>query len=214
MSPIPAVHATRVSPRNRIVRLASAAWRAELAVWVGLYRFIFRRIPIPPGASGFGSHRPIFTIMMVFIALSAVEISIIDLIVHPWPGIRIPMLISGIWGLTWMVGFTLGFLSSPHTVGPKGIIVRQGSGVEIVLDWDMIASVARDLDSTEKAPRVRDEASGRTVGLRMMNETNLLIELERPVTARLMRSQYEVDAIRLWADVAPAFLAATRTSIP
>ena len=198
----------------RVRRIAHLAIRAEIGVWQSLYRLIFRRPRVPAGASGFAYHSPVFTILMVFIVLSAVEIPIIDLIVHPWPWVRIPLLILGIWGLTWMIGLAAGFLTRPHAVGPEGIRVRQGAEVDIDLPWEAVASVERSRDVAEKAPKLRDEAHGRTLSLRMANETNILVVLEHPVTARLSGSQVTFDAVRLWTDDADGFLDAVRTHIP
>jgi hypothetical protein len=54
----------------------------EIGIWQSLYRFVFRRPRVPEGAVGFSYHRQVWTILMIFIGLSASEIPIIDLIVH------------------------------------------------------------------------------------------------------------------------------------
>ena len=200
---------------DRFVRLGRLVWRAEVAVWVSLYRFVFARPRVPKGATGFHYHAPVLTILVVFIVLSAIEIPIIDLIVHPWPWIRIPLLIAGIWGVTWMLGLLLGFVTRPHAVGPEGIRARSGADVDIDLPWDAVMSVARSRDVTDKAPKVRDEdPHGRTLALRIQNETNVLITLERPVVAKLGSDRHEIDALRLWTDDIDGFMAAVRTHIP
>ena len=199
---------------GRVRRLAKLAIRAEIGVWQSLYRWIFRRPRVPAGASGFAYHSPVFTILMIFIVLSAVEIPIIDLIVHPWPWIRIPLLALGIWGLTWMIGLAAGFLTRPHAVGPAGIRARQGADIDVDLPWEAVASVERSRDVAEKAPKLRDESHGRTLSLRMANETNILIVLERPLTTRLSGREVSFDAVRLWVDDVDGFLDAVRTHIP
>lgn len=199
---------------HRARRIAAIAWRAEIGIWQSLYRWIFRRPRVPEGASGFAYHSPVFTILMIFIVLSAVEIPIIDLIVHPWPWVRIPLLILGIWGLTWMIGLALSYLTRPHAVGPDGIRARVGADIDVDLPWDVVASVERSRDVAEKAPKVRDEEHGRTLSLRMANETNVLIVLEKPVRTRLSEQTVEIDAVRLWTDDVDGFLDAVRTHIP
>ncbi|KRA23341.1 hypothetical protein ASD65_02090 [Microbacterium sp. Root61] len=199
---------------DRTRKLAHAAWRAESAVWLSVWRFASRRPRVPAGATGFRYHSPILTILIVFIVLSAIEIPIIDLIVHPWPWVRIPLLILGIWGLTWMLGLLLGFVTRPHSVGPDGIRARFGPDIDVDLPWSAVASVERSRDIAEKAPKIRDEAHGRTLALRMQNETNILIVLERPVTARVAGTASDIDAVRLWADDPAGFLSAVRTHIP
>lgn len=206
--------APRRSLPQRIARIGRAAWRMELGVYKSLYRFVFRRPRVPAGASAFPYHSPVLTILMVFIVLSAIEIPIIDLIVHPWPWVRIPLLIAGIWGLTWMIGLLFGFFTRPHAVGPEGIRARYSSEVDIDLPWDAVLSVERSRDVEEKAPKVRDEPHGRTLALRMQHETNVLIVLEHPVTAHLGDDRYEIDAVRLWVDDIDGFMTAVRTHIP
>lgn len=205
---------TEIRVRSRLLRLARLAWRAEVGVWQSLYRWLFRRPRVPAGATAFAYHAPVMTILMVFIVLSAVEIPIIDLIVHPWPWVRIPLLVAGIWGLTWMIGLALSFLTRPHAVGPAGIRARAGADVDIDLPWDAVASVERSHDVVEKAPKLRDEQHGRTLSLRMADETNVLVVLERPVLARVSDRDVEIDAVRLWADDVDGFLQAVRTHIP
>lgn len=199
---------------SHVVRLARAAWRAEVGMWQGLYRWLFRRPRVPAGASAFSYHSPILTILVIFIVLSAVEIPIVDLIVHDWPWVRIPLLALGIWGVTWMIGLLLSYLTRPHAVGPEGIRARDGAHVDIDLPWEVVASVERARDVLEKAPKIRDEPHGRTLALRMQDETNILIVLERPVTARLGDTVVEFDAVRLWVDDSDGFLSAVRTHIP
>lgn len=215
-SPAPRPSATPARPpRRRAARRALAiAVRAEVGVWQSLYRWVFRRPRVPAGASAFAYHSPVLTILWIFIVLSAVEIPIIDLITHPWPWVRIPLLILGVWGLTWMIGMALGYVTRPHAVGPAGIRARFGADIDVDLPWDVVASVERSRDVAERAPKVRDEEHGRTLALRIANETNILIVLEKPVHARLSAGIVPVDAVRLWADDVDGFLSAVRTHIP
>ncbi len=199
---------------SRAAALARAAWRAEVGIWRSLYRWLFRRPRVPRGASGFTYHSPVLTILVIFIVLSAVEIPVIDLIVHRWPLVRIPLLALGIWGVTWMIGLLLGFLTRPHAVGPDGIRARYGADIDVDLPWEAVASVEKSRDVTEKAPKVRDEPHGRTLALRMQNETNVLVTLERSVRTRLGDTETDVDAVRLWVDDLDGFMTAVRTHIP
>lgn len=116
------------------------------------------------------------------------------------------MLIAGIWGLTWMIGLLCAMLMRPHTVGPDGIRARSGIELDVALAWGDIASVeiARRVDE-EKSPRVTDDGGRATLALRMANETNVLIELERPTRVRLpglapKGGEHLVQRVRLWAD--------------
>ena len=196
----------------RIIDAARGALHAELRVYSSIGRAITRRPAIPPGGTGLGYHRPVLTVLFIFIGLSAVEIPIFDLIVHRWPPVRITMLVIGIWGVTWMLGLLCAMLMRPHTVGPDGIRVRSGLEIDVAVSWNDIASIAvsRRVDEP-KQPRV----SGGEYSERMQNETNILIELERPTRIRLpglapKGGEHVVDSIRLWADEPRSFIAAAR----
>ena len=205
----------RRSPLGQVAYVARRAWTMEIGVWQSLYRFLFRRPRVPHGAVGFSYHRQVWTILMVFIGLSAVEIPIIDLIVHRWPVVRIAFLALGIWGLTWMIGLALGFVTRPHSVGPAGIRVRNGAETDLPLNWEDVESVglARQTDDA-KAPRITvDDEGRRTLWMRMQNETNIEVALERPVSLRLPSGSETVDAVRFWVDEPKEFLVEVRRHI-
>ena len=117
----------------------------------------------------------------MFVALSAVEIVVLDLIVRRWQHIRIPLLILSVWGLIYMLGLLFGMLTRPHAIGPAGIRARYGSEVDIPLPWDDIESVTRRKHALQnKQPKVTvDEDGEATLHLRMQNETNIEVQLTR-----------------------------------
>jgi len=208
--------AHEASTVQRAWAIAKRAVRMELAVYASIGRFIARRPSIERGGAGFGYHRPVLTVLIIFIVLSAVEIPIFDLIVHRWPAVRIPLLVLGIWGLTWMFGLLCAYLMRPHTVGPEGIRVRSGLETDVLLRWDDIASVARRPRVDEpKSPKIVETGDGadasRMLLLRINNETVIEIELERPTPVRLpgrgaTGGTQAVDAVRIWVDDPKAFM--------
>jgi len=211
--------AARPTLGARVRSWALRALRAELAIYASIARAVARRPALPAGAAGFSYHRPVLTILWIFIVLSAIEIPILDLIVHRWPVVRIAVLILGIWGLTWMIGVLCAMLMRPHTVGHEGIRARSGLEIDVPLAWDDIASVelARRADE-EKAPRIADEDGRATLALRMANETNILIALERPTVVRLpglapKGGDHLVEQVRLWADDQKALMRAVAQHI-
>jgi hypothetical protein len=208
---------TTAAPRRtfwpRVANLARRAWLMEIHGYQNAYRFVFRRPRVPAGAVGFSYHQPVMPILIVFIVVSAVEIVVVDLIVHWWwPAGRIPLLILGIWGVTFMLGMLFGMLVRQHAVGPDGIRVRSGSEVDIPLTWDDIYAVAlRRRTVQEKMPRVTVNDQGEaTLHLRMMNETNLEIRLEQPTPLKLPHGIETVSLVAFYADDPKAFLAEAR----
>lgn len=212
--------ATLLSIARRILGTFVRLLVIELRIYESIGRAVFRRPAIPVGASGFTYHRPLLTILMVFIVLSAIEIPIIDLIVHQWPGVRIFFLILGIWGLTWMIGLLCAFFVRPHTVGPEGIRVRESLEIDIPLTWDDIASVSRIQRVDEpKAARVTATDGGGVLALRIQDATNIEVALERPTIIRLpgrapKGGTHTVDVVRFWVDDSDGFLEAVRRHIP
>lgn len=210
-----------LSPLAKTWRFAVRALVVELRIYASIGRAIARRPTVPPGAEGFRYDKPVFTLLMIFIVLSAVEIPIVDLIVHRWPVVRIGFLILGIWGLTWMIGLLCAYLLRPHTVGPEGIRARDGLEIDIPLAWDDIAAVSRVHTVDEpKLRRVTTDAEGRSIlSLRMQDETNVEITLEGPTRVRLpgwapKGGEHDVEVVRLWVDDRDAFMAAVRRHIP
>ncbi len=188
-------------------------------MYTSIARAIARRPSIEVGGAGFTYHRPVRTVLWVFIALSALEIPIIDLIARNWPPVRIALLVLGVWGVTWMVGLLCAMLMRPHTVGPSGIRVRGGLEIDVPIPWGPIAFIAIDPRVDQpKTPRVTHDASDGSAEYaeRVQYETNILIELEAPLAIRLPGSAPahggapSVTSVRLWADDPRALLAAAR----
>ena len=195
--------------------LAKRATLAEIHSYQSIYRFAFRRPRVPTGARGFRYHQPVFAIMIVFITVSAVELVAVDLIVRRWTYVRIPLLVLSIWGLVWMLGFLFGMVTRPHAVGPDGIGVRYGAEVDLPLPWDTIDAVAVRKHRVEgRQPKVTvDEQGEATLQLRIGNETNLWIQLDRPREQRLPHGRETVRAIACYAEDPKAFLEEVRRYI-
>ncbi|WP_438855801.1 hypothetical protein [Agromyces sp. M3QZ16-3] len=211
--------APAASVARRVGGVAVRALKLELRIYASIGRLVARRPAIAPGAAGFGYHAPVVTILWIFIVLSAVEIPVLDLIVHRWPVVRIVVLVVGIWGLTWMFGLLAAYLMRPHTVGPEGIRVREGLETDVLLTWDDVASVARVKRIDEpKSPKITEVDGSRTLSLRMQHETAVAIELERPTLVRLpvaapKGGEQLVDEVRIWVDDVDGFMAAVRQHI-
>jgi hypothetical protein len=188
---------------------------AELHGYQSIFRFVFRRPRVPAGAAGFSYHQPVLATLVVFIAVSAVEMVVVDLIVRPWPHIRLPVLVLSLWGLVWMFGLLFGMLTRPHAVGSDGIRIRYGAGVDIPIPWDDVYSVTkRKRIVQERQPRVSiDDQGNATLHVRIANETNIDVQLERPAALRLPHGTETVSAVALYADQPAAFMDAVRRHI-
>lgn len=197
-------------PRTRWQLVAYWGRRAVLLeVWgyVSIFRYVLRRPKVPPGAAGFSYHRLVMPLLVAFIAVSAIELVVVDLLARRWPTVRITLLALGIWGLVWMFGLLFAFLTRPHAVGPAGIRVRSGAEVDIPLGWEIIDSVAMNRRVTQdKQPLVMADRDGEpSLHLRVQHETNLDIRLRRTVEVRMPHGTETVSRIHLFADLPEHF---------
>lgn len=201
---------------DRIRYLVRRGAAIEAAGWRSIGRALTFRPRVPHGASGHSYDGPIRTVLIVFLVLSAIEVPIIDLITHPWPAVRFPLLALGIWGVVTMLGMLLSYVTRPHAVGPAGIRVRSGGEVDIDLPWADIASVERRRRSLPEAPTLSLTGSGDTTVLNhaVQDGTDIDIELEQPTRLTLPHGTVTVSTVRISVDDTAAFLDAVRTHIP
>lgn len=188
----------------------------EAAGWRSIGRALARRPRVPAGASAHPYDAQFRTPLIVFLGLSIVEVPIVDLLVHPWPWVRIPLLALGIWGMFTITGMLLAYRTRPHAVGREGIRVRSGGEVDLDLSWDVIASVERRRRSLSGAPAMSLTGEGDAQALNhvAMDGTDIDIDLERPTTLRLPQGDVTVSSVRLSVDDTDAFLDAVRRHIP
>lgn len=207
-APVPASR----SGRQLLAYWARRAVQLELGIWQSLHRFVLRRPRVPAGSTGLTYHRAVQAVLVTFIVVSAVELVVVDVLVHRWPLVRIPLLVVGVWGLLWMSGLLAAMVTRPHAVGPDGIRARYATDVDVELPWDAIDAVVRRVHTREeKAPRL---APGDDVlQLWMQDRTNVDVDLDRPVQVRLPEGTAAVRRISLYADDPTAFLAAVREHV-
>jgi hypothetical protein len=206
----------RRSGWSRLRWLIGRAWAMEIHGYQSIYRFVFRRPRVPTGSVAFTYSAPILSVLIVFTVLSAVELVVVDLIVHRWaPAIRVPLLVLGIWGLVWLIGLLLGVLTRPHAVGPDGVRVRFAADTDIPVSWADIFSVGRRRRTRkDKEPAlVVDDDGSATLHVRVGDETNLEIVLEHDVTVPTTRGPAVVRRITLYADDPKAYLDEVRRHI-
>ena len=188
--------------------IARRATMMELRGYQSIYRFVFRRPKVPAGGVGFSYHKPVLPILIVFVVVSALEMLVVDLIVRRWAYIRVPLLILSIWGIVYMLGLLFGMLVRPHAITADGIRVRYGSEIDLPIAWDDVHSVTRRKRvNSDKQPKVtRDDNGEASLHMRIQNETNLEIRLNRPVSLRLPHGIETVSMVNLYADDPQAFM--------
>jgi hypothetical protein len=187
--------------------IARRATMMELRGYQSIYRFVFRRPKVPAGGVGFSYHVLVLPILIVFVVVSAVEMLVVDLIVRRWAYIRVPLLILSVWGIIYMLGLLFGMIVRPHAITADGIRVRYGSETDVPIAWEDVHSVnLRKHVNNDKLPKVTVDDNGEaSLHMRIQNETNVEIRLNRPVSIRLPHGTETVSRVNLYADDPKAF---------
>ncbi|XVU21871.1 PH domain-containing protein [Actinoplanes sp. CA-054009] len=189
----------------------------EAAMWRNLFAWVLRKpVDLGAGEKAYSYHGVVKPILGVFIGLSVVEIPIFDLIVRkvvPWEPARWIVLVLGVWGLLWMIGFAAGLKRHPHVVGEDGIRVRLGNGVDFTVPWADVESVGRRYRSlpSNKSVQVEDGALHVVMG----GQTSVDIRLRRPageVTG--IERAGEAAEVRIYVDEPDDFVRAARAGQP
>jgi hypothetical protein len=187
--------------------IARRATMMEVRGYQSIYRFVFRRPKVPASGVGFGYHRPVLPILIVFVVVSALEMLVVDLIVRRWTYIRLPLLILSVWGIIYILGLLFGMLVRPHAITADGIRVRYGSEIDIPIAWEDVYSITRRKHvNNDKQPKVTPDENGEaSLHMRIQNETNIEIRLNRPGSVRLPHGTETVSRVNLYADDPKAF---------
>lgn len=202
---------------GRILRrawgIAVFAVRYELRIWRSLGIWLFRLRTVPPGARAHRYAGPVTPFMIVFIAVSAVELPVLHLLL-PWEAVRLIVDILSVWGLFWMIGLLASVRVHPHLVTDEGIWVRYGLSVDVMVPWDAVASVRSQGRGVEGGRTVHYEQTpaGRVASVLVMKQTTVDLVLRGPtVFEDLPRHGDEpVVELRLYADDPAALVADLR----
>ncbi|MFY1620426.1 hypothetical protein [Micromonospora sp. WMMD736] len=208
---------TRTPTRATVGPLLRRAAVSEAAMWRSLYLWARRRpLPLEPGDEPFGYLGVVKPILGIFIALSAVEIPIFDLIVThvvPWQPARWIVLGLGIWGLLWMVGLWASMTIHPHVVADTGLRVRNSSGIDIWIPWADVAALRKRHRSLPSSRTVQAEQEGdrQILHISVGSQTSIDVVLRRPTTFDLPRGRSApTHELRLYADDPDGLLRSAR----
>ncbi|MDR1186910.1 MAG: hypothetical protein LBK95_05565 [Bifidobacteriaceae bacterium] len=157
------------------------AARAELGTFANLARWARgRRNGRAPDASIHAYTKGMFMLPVVFAALSAVEVVVIELIV-PWQWLRLTLLALTVYGVALLLGMLAGRVVNPHLVTDREVVLKLGSHEVARIDRADIAAVTANRRFSPVNPEIRD---GQAV-LATFEGTNVELRLRRPVNACL-----------------------------
>ena len=176
--------------------------RLEISIWRSLFLWLIRRVPGKgPRTEDFSYAKEITPIIVVFIFLSALEIPVVHLLI-PWEPAKLALLIVGVWGVLWMVGYLAGMRVFRHLIDEQGMRIRYGTHVDLRIPWDAVAGVT--------AQRGRFDARGLCVEdgvahVPVLKQTRVSVALNRPIE--------EAGEVRFYADDPRGFVVAARERI-
>jgi len=199
-------------PAQRAFGLARWLVRLEVGIWRSLFFWSIRRIQgLGPGVRAFPYARDVSPLLMAFIFVSALELPVAHLLV-PWEPVRFVLLIVGVWGLLWMIGFLASMRVFQHLITDTSLRVRNGTRLDIELDWKDIDTVraVRGSVPTNKVVHVEDREHSTTVRVAVLKQTRAVVELRRAATVDLPDGPTAVCAIHLYVDAPAAFVAAAQ----
>ncbi|MFG1674195.1 PH domain-containing protein [Micromonospora sp. NPDC049282] len=205
---------------RRTIRLARRVVAYEWGMWRSLARWTLRRpYPVAPGAATFAYVGGVQPILLAFLALSTIEIPILDVILRHTvdsPAIRHAAIAVGVWGVLWMVGLLASLRIHPHVVDGAGLRVRNGTSLDITIPWTAVAGVSVRRRSLPSSRAYRyDEDDPTVLNLGVGSQTAIDVTLREPLTVPLPNGpSAPVREIRMYADDPTALVDRARRHLP
>jgi hypothetical protein len=176
--------------------------RLEIGIWRSLFLWLIRRVPGKgPRTEDFSYAKEVTPIIVVFIFLSALETAVVHLLV-PWEPARMALLIVGVWGLLWMLGYLASVRVFRHLLDDDGLRIRYGAHDDLRIPWYAMADVTAQRGHVDaRGLRVQDGVAHVPV----LKQTRVRVTLERPIDG--------FSEVRFYADDPRALVAAARERI-
>lgn len=187
---------------HRLLGLAKHALVFELNMYKSLLRWMLRRPSIPAGYEPVGYAQLATPMMGLWIFGSALELPLVHVLV-PWHGLRITLLVIGVWGLLWMLGALAGLRNYPHLLGHDTLRVRNGATHDIAVPWEAIAQVTtldRSLPSSMWVLQPQETEAGTHLNVAVSGRVNLHLALRNQLRLRARKGDMLVTGLSLWVD--------------
>lgn len=185
-------------------RLAWAALKLEVTLYLALFRWVTRRPDVPAGTTPIGYSRLVAPMLWLWIFGSATEVVVLDVLLSRWwTPLRVPLLVVGIWGLVWMLGMMSAYRTRPHLLGDDSLQVRDGIHARVDVRLDRIASVRQvdhDLPGLLKSVHVEGEGDSAILLIGVGSRTNLELVLTGPTTLATPHGPATATRVGLWVD--------------
>lgn len=187
---------------QRALAMAKHALVFELNIYKSLLRWLLRRPSVPAGFEPVGYARLVTPMLALWIFGSALELPLVHVLV-PWHGVRIALLVVGVWGLLWMVGLLAGLRSYPHLLGPDTMRIRHGAMHDIAVPWESIEKVTtedRSLPSSMWVLQPQDADHGAHLNVAVSGRVNVHLALREQLAVSTRSGELAVAGVSLWVD--------------
>jgi hypothetical protein len=184
--------------------------RLEIGIWRSLFLWITRRIPgRGPGIQSFSYAKEESPLIGAFVFVSALELPVAHLLI-PWEPVRLALLIVGVWGLLWMIGFLASVRVFRHLLDDSSLRVRRGTGLDVTLRWEDIATVraARGRVPTNRLVHLDDGEHGTIARVAVLKQTRVAVALRQPTAVALPDEPTVISEIHFYVDNPRALVAA------
>lgn len=192
------------------------AVRFELAMYRNLYLWARRRtVGLTPDAAAFSYAGANAMAVWGFIGVAVVELPLIHFVV-PWDGVRITLLLLGLWTLVWMLGYAGGLRVYPHLATDEGLHVRFGAGLDVFVPWSNVASLRASTRNYLKGATVQVDAEGdhAALAVTILSQTTVEVRLREPMAvAHRKAAGVPIAEVRFVADDPASVVRAARERI-
>jgi hypothetical protein len=157
---------------------------------------------VPPGSTPLSYAQMVTPVLALWIFGSAVEIPVVHVLV-PWDALRIPLLLLGVWGLMWMVGFLAGLRSYPHLLDVDALRVRNGPMHDIAIplvEIERATSGEKSLPSSMWVLQPESTDGGVHLNVTVSGQVNVHLALRQPLSIRTRKGRMTITALSFWVD--------------
>lgn len=172
-----------------------------------IWWWVRRRCDVPTQATAVPYAQLAAPVIWIFVVVSAIEVVVVHILLHPWPIVRWIAFVAGVWSLIWMIGMLASYRVRPHWLDETELRIRCGAVAEISVPLAMIAGVSlqeRDLGSSTRVSQLDTDDSGTWCGIGVSGRTNVQLRLTQPVTIHrpglFATGTVSVDSVGCWVD--------------
>lgn len=189
---------------RRVLALAREALLLELALYRSLGRWIARRPDVPSGATPIGYAQLVGPMLWLWIFGSTTEAVVVEVLLRQtdaaWAtGIRLPLLVLGVWGVLWMLGLMAAYRVRPHLLTGDRLRIRNGARTWVEVDLTQVVGTQTQEHTLPGVIRSVHLEDGLLL-IGVSSRTNLVVVLAEEVALRTSKGDVRADRVGFWVD--------------